>query len=88
MDSATASAWPLILIELVLVMGGVLAFGLWQIRSTRRDRERMLAERAARAAQTPQTPQGATAGPDTPPALTEGAGPEEHAAPPRPDGQG
>lgn len=30
---------PVILIELVLVFGGVLAFGWWQLRSVRRDRE-------------------------------------------------
>lgn len=32
--------WPLILIEGVLVFGGALAFGWWQLRSVRRDRER------------------------------------------------
>jgi hypothetical protein len=31
---------PIILIELVLVFGGVLAFGWWQLRSVRRDRQR------------------------------------------------
>jgi uncharacterized protein HemX len=46
MDDGLGSALPLILIELVLVLGGVLAFGIWQIRSTRRDREHMLAQRA------------------------------------------
>lgn len=30
---------PVILIELVLVLGGVLAFAWWQLRSVRRDRE-------------------------------------------------
>jgi uncharacterized membrane protein YqiK len=41
---------PLILIEVVLVFGGVLAFGWWQLRSVRRDREKTAAERAAREA--------------------------------------
>lgn len=40
------------LIELVLVMGGVLAFAVWQLRSTARDqaatREREARERAGR----------------------------------------
>lgn len=42
MDS---SHWPLILIEGVLVFGGALAFGWWQLRSVRRDREAMLKRR-------------------------------------------
>ena len=48
MDS---SHWPLILIEGVLVFGGALAFGWWELRSVKRDREKMLAERRAREAQ-------------------------------------
>jgi len=36
---------PIILIELVLVFGGVLAFGWWQLRSVRRDREQAAARR-------------------------------------------
>jgi hypothetical protein len=43
MDS---SHWPLILIEGVLVFGGALAFGWWQLRSVKRDREQLLAQRA------------------------------------------
>jgi len=31
--------WPLILIEGVLVFGGALLFGWWQLRSVRKDRE-------------------------------------------------
>lgn len=42
MDS---SYWPLILIEGVLVFGGALAFGWWQLRSVKRDREKAQAER-------------------------------------------
>jgi hypothetical protein len=34
-----SSHWPLILIEGVLVFGGALAFGWWQLRSVKRDRE-------------------------------------------------
>lgn len=40
--------WPLILIEGVLVFGGALAFGWWQLRSVKRDREKAQAERAKR----------------------------------------
>lgn len=42
--------WPIVLIELVLVLGGVLAFGWWQLRSIERDRRR------AREDQTSQKP--------------------------------
>lgn len=48
---------PIILIEVVLVFGGVLAFGWWQLRSVKRDRERTrqraAAERASQAAAAP-----------------------------------
>jgi hypothetical protein len=49
-----SSHWPLILIEGVLVFGGALAFGWWQLRSVKRDREKMLAERRAREAEEAQ----------------------------------
>jgi hypothetical protein len=39
---------PIILIEGLLVFGGALAFGWWQLRSIRRDQEKAAAERAAR----------------------------------------
>lgn len=32
------SNWPIVLIEGVLVLGGALAFGWWQLRSLERDR--------------------------------------------------
>jgi hypothetical protein len=38
---------PIILIELLLVLGGTLGFGWWQLRSIRRDREKAAAERTA-----------------------------------------
>lgn len=38
---------PIILIEVVLVFGGVLLFGWWQLRSVKRDRERTLASKAS-----------------------------------------
>ena len=31
---------PLILVEVILVFGGALAFGWWQLRSIRKDREK------------------------------------------------
>jgi hypothetical protein len=39
---------PIVLIELVLVFGGVLLFAVWQLRSVKRDQEKSRAERAAR----------------------------------------
>ena len=36
---------PVILIEVVLVFGGVLAFGCWQLRSVARDRRELAAQR-------------------------------------------
>lgn len=58
-----SSHWPLILIEGVLVFGGALAFGWWQLRSVKRDREelrlkreREQAESAARATGDTDTP--------------------------------
>ncbi len=37
---------PLILVEVILVFGGALAFGWWQLRSIRKDREKAARERA------------------------------------------
>ncbi len=39
---------PLILIELVLVFGGVLAFAWWQLRDVKREQERSRRARASR----------------------------------------
>ena len=39
---------PVILIEVVLIFGGVLAFGWWQLRDLKKERERT--ERAGREA--------------------------------------
>ena len=50
---ADGSNLPIILIEVVLVFGGVLLFGWWQLRSVKRDRERTRAAKAETAAQTP-----------------------------------
>jgi hypothetical protein len=44
---------PVILIELVLVVGGLVLFGWWQLRSVRRDRDKAAAMRAAKAAFNP-----------------------------------
>jgi hypothetical protein len=62
MDS---SALPLILIELVLVFGGVMAFGWWQLRSVARDRQKAAAERQARERSSATDAQG-EAGPPAP----------------------
>lgn len=37
---------PIILIEVVLIFGGVLAFGWWQLRSVKRDQEESARKRA------------------------------------------
>jgi hypothetical protein len=43
---------PIVLIEGLLVLGGALLFGWWQLRSIRRDQQKAAAERAARQAAT------------------------------------
>jgi hypothetical protein len=44
---------PIVLIEGLLVLGGALLFGWWQLRSIRRDQQKAAAERAARQAASP-----------------------------------
>jgi hypothetical protein len=39
---------PLIVVEVVMVFGGALAFGWWQLRSIRKDRETAARDKAAR----------------------------------------
>jgi hypothetical protein len=39
---------PLIVVEVVVVFGGALAFGWWQLRSLRKDRETAAHDKAAR----------------------------------------
>jgi cytochrome oxidase assembly protein ShyY1 len=59
---------PVIVIELVLVFGGTLAFGWWQLRSVKRDRERAAAARAAAQAEPAATQDtGPDASPSQPP---------------------
>lgn len=45
------SNWPLLLIEGVLVFGGALLFGWWQLRSVARDQQETARRREAEAAQ-------------------------------------
>lgn len=73
--------WPLILIEGVLVFGGALAFGWWQLRSVKRDRQRMLEERARQQAarDEPEPSQASSSDPSTassPPPWPDGSPPE------------
>ena len=53
----------MILVELVLVFGGVLAFGWWQLRSVSRDREALAARRRAEAARHEAATQAAASSP-------------------------
>ena len=41
---------PIVLIEVVLIFGGVLAFGWWQLRSIKQDQAKTARERAEREA--------------------------------------
>lgn len=43
------SDWPIVLIEVVLVFGAVLAFGWWQLRDLARERARSDQQAARRA---------------------------------------
>ncbi len=47
---ADRSNWPLLLIEGVLVFGGALLFGWWQLREIERDRQDARRKREAEAA--------------------------------------
>jgi predicted negative regulator of RcsB-dependent stress response len=49
---------PIVLIEVVLIFGGVLAFGWWQLHEIEVDRRKAAAERAAREAREQPAPQG------------------------------
>ncbi|TXC66379.1 hypothetical protein FSC37_12540 [Piscinibacter aquaticus] len=44
------SNWPLLLIEGVLVFGGALLFGWWQLREIERDKRELQKKREAEAA--------------------------------------
>ena len=81
---AGGSNWPIVLIEVVLIFGGTLAFGWWQLRSVKRDQEQTRRERAERearearealqaqqAATTPPVPDAAPAAPAPPAAQTQ-----------------
>lgn len=48
------SNWPLLLIEGVLVFGGALLFGWWQLRSVARDQQETARRRAVEAQQEAQ----------------------------------
>lgn len=51
---------PLILVELLLVFGGVLGFAWWQLRDVRRAQEQSAAERRAREAAERETAKGSS----------------------------
>jgi hypothetical protein len=43
--------FPIIIVELVMVFGGALAFGWWQLRTIKKDQEKARAEKARLAAE-------------------------------------
>jgi hypothetical protein len=50
------NALPIVIVEVVMVFGGVLLFAWWQLRTIRKDRERATEERRRTAAQaTPES---------------------------------
>jgi len=55
-------ALPLILVEGVLVFGGVLAFAWWQFRDLRRERERAATREAGAASHTATDAEGQNEG--------------------------
>jgi hypothetical protein len=63
--------WPIVLIEGILVFGGALAFGWWQLRSIKRDQQltaqkRAAEQRAAQAGSAEPAPSSNKADSDTP----------------------
>jgi hypothetical protein len=53
------NALPIVIVEVVMVFGGVLLFAWWQLRSIRKDRERAAEEQRSNAAQaTPESVEG------------------------------
>lgn len=55
------SNWPLLLIEGVLVFGGALLFGWWQLRSVKRDQQEAARRRAQEQEQASQASEGGDA---------------------------
>lgn len=55
------SNWPLLLIEGVLVFGGALLFGWWQLRSVARDQQETAKRREAEARQAAEDGDGPAA---------------------------
>lgn len=51
---------PIILIEIVLVFGSVLAWGLWELRSLRREREKRERAQAEKTGAAPPKPDAAS----------------------------
>ena len=70
---------PVILIEVVLIFGGTLLFGWWQLRSVRRDRESAAAKREAEHAALPNA--GARVADSTSPQATTNVDPSPGSKP-------
>lgn len=62
------SNWPIVLIEIVLVFGGVLAFGWWQLRDLDRERRKRIESEQAGPASRPAAAREQS--PGTPPDRT------------------
>jgi Tfp pilus assembly protein PilV len=69
--------WPILLIELVLVFGGVLAFAWWQLRDLARERRAAERRRAAAAAEAAEAAEATKAAGAADPATGEAG--REHA---------
>jgi predicted negative regulator of RcsB-dependent stress response len=60
---------PIVLVEVVLIFGGVLAFGWWQLREVELDRRKAAAARDAREKSAPLDERGNAAPPAASPAV-------------------
>lgn len=72
------SNWPLLLIEGVLVLGGALLFGWWQLRSVARDQQETARRREAEARQGTEQDKAARATDGAPPPKESGPTDTQH----------
>ena len=72
------SNWPLLLIEGVLVLGGALLFGWWQLRSVARDQQETARRREAEAQRGTEQDHAARATDGAPPPKESGTTDTQH----------